>query len=168
MENGFWKKALAFLGVIGAIGGALPLYDRIKTHTIEEIDNYVHERIELKIKEAEANRKGGFRTELTDELKDKGYDIDQEDIPKMFAESYLWVDSLKTFDRVLKPILLFEHQYEAVSLYRRKGDGSYWYKAPDGELYRAHKIHIEGYEWNGYFKYTDQHAKDHVIWIDGN
>lgn len=162
------KTVIAILGIAGAIGGAIPLYDRIKEHIKSELDIYIHEKVDVIITEASKHIKGEFRTAIVEEFDRKGYQVTNDDLPRMFADAYVWTDSLKLFDKVLKPILLFENEYKSISLYRRKSDNSFWYYAPDNELYRAHKINAPNSEWDGYFKYTDKHGKEHLIAVDGN
>lgn len=162
------KTLIAIFGIAGAIGGAIPLYDRIKDYAKSELDAYIHIKVDNIVSEASKNIKGEFRTALVDELDRKGYHVTIEDLPQMLADAYVWTDSLKLFDKVLKPILLFDNQYKAVTLYKRRSDNSFWYYAPDNELYRAHKINRPDHEWNGYFKYTDKHGTEHLIPVDGN
>lgn len=162
------KTVIAVLGIAGAIGGAIPLYDRLKEYVKSELDTYIHYKVDTIVKDASKNVNGEFRTALIEEFDRKGYIVDREDLPRMFADAYVWTDSLKLFDKVLKPILLFDNEYKSIALYKRKSDGSFWYYAPDNELYRAHRITNSTDSHNGYFKYIDKNGREHIINIDGN
>jgi hypothetical protein len=162
------KTVIAILGIAGAIGGAIPVYDRIKHYVKDELDAYVHIKVDAIVKEASKNVNGEFRTAIVDEFNRKGYTVTRDDLARMFAEAYVWTDSLKLFDKVLKPNLIFDNEYKSISLYKRKSDGTFWYYAPDDELYRAYKITNTTDSYHGYYKYIDKHGKEHLIHIDGN
>jgi hypothetical protein len=161
MESTPWYKSkklisiTAGLSLMSSLGGWEVFhwgYHKARTHMRVEADRYIDSSITAKL----SIKSTSFRGEISEELTDRGHDIPPNKIPKAFADAYIWTDSLKEFDKYLKPILAFEYQFQSVGLFRRVTDNSMWYRAPDGELYRAYSIN-EG-DYKGYFTYVDKNG----------
>lgn len=156
-----WKKVVGVIGFLGALSSALPLYDGavnyIKTHT----DEYIHSQVEIKMKEAQENKTGGFRHQTSEELDRLDHKVEPADISTEIAKVIVWADSMKTFSSNLQ----FENTYQSIALFRNMETGFFWYRSPDGELYRAYAVNDTNVEHNGYFRYLDKHGVPGVIWI---
>ena len=125
---------MAIIGALATIvwqGYAKPI---VETVADDRIEQWKHDSLhDIVAKEIHSN--GGFRSAIANELGKKGYQVDKSDIPVLFVDAYVWTDSLKSFDRFIKPMLKKELRQFDVGLKVDRLTDDVEYLHTDGRTY---------------------------------
>ncbi len=95
----------------------------------------IDEYLEWKI----ANKKGGFRTALSEEI-----NVKPELIPNAFGKMYHWMDSVQKFQKETMPLIRKIKNEIDVGIKVNKNNGRMMYLHTNGHPYRAFKDSASG------------------------
>lgn len=125
---------LAIIGAFATLvwnGYAKPIVESVADEQIQKWKrDSLHEIVAKEI-----HSTGGFRGALEMEFNRQGYQIRKDEIPSKFVDAYVWTDSLKLFDKVIKPMLVQEMREYDVGLKVDKYTGETRYLHTDGRTY---------------------------------
>lgn len=116
----------------------------VRASAKDEIEQWKKDSLNIIVAREIKNRGGGFKTHTSHELKKRGYDVEPEDLPSTFASTYAWIDSLKLFDKVIKPMLMDELKYHDVGLKVERFSMDVEYLHTDGRTYFPSKDPLTG------------------------
>lgn len=96
---------------------------------------------------------GGTKDKIAHELsKQTGREIDAEDVPRLIADGIVWKDSLKLFDKALKPMLLKELNTIDVGLKYDNIRQELYYIHTDGKKYYPYLL-------SGWYAFTNPYGE---------
>ena len=126
---------LSIVGVMGTMVWTTYADPLVRHSARDEIEQWKKDSLVIIVDRAIIARGGGFKRQTSHELSKRGHSVDPDDLPSAFADTYAWIDSLKLFDKIIKPMLIDELKYYDVGLKVQRFSMDVEYLHTDGRTY---------------------------------